>query len=85
MMMMRTGLILDRQAVEGAFLAMAMTMTMARVRRIHRAVRKALGKGREQRTERGKGRERGRETVKGKVLLNKPQGEMISLVPLLFS
>jgi hypothetical protein len=41
------------------------------------------GKERRLRTGRGKGRGRGRETVKGKVLLNKPQGEMISLVPLL--
>ena len=68
--------------MEGAVLAMAMTMTMERVRRTRRAVRKGPGKGREQRTGRGKGRGRGRETVKGKVLLNKPQGEMISLVPL---
>jgi len=41
------------------------------------------GKGRRLRTGRGKGRGRGRETVKGKVLLNTPQEEMISLVPLL--
>jgi hypothetical protein len=41
------------------------------------------GKERRLRTGRGKGRGRGRETVKGKVLLNKPQGEMISLAPLL--
>jgi hypothetical protein len=33
----------------------------------------------------GKGRGWGRETAKGKVLLNKPQGEMISLVPVLCS
>jgi hypothetical protein len=78
---------------------MIMTMTMARVRRRGRVVRKILGKGREQRMRRGKGRakkrgrgrhqrkgrERGRETVKGKVWLNKPQGEMISLVLLLGS
>ena len=43
------------------------------------------GRGRQPRTERGKGRVRGRETVKGKVLLNSPQGEMISLMPLLCS
>jgi hypothetical protein len=30
---------------------------------------------------RGKGRGRRRETVNGKVLLNKPQGEMITLLP----
>jgi hypothetical protein len=64
---------------------MAITMTMARVRRTCREVCKGPGKGREQRTGRGKGSGRGRETVKGKVLLNKPQGEMISLVPLLCS
>jgi len=74
-------------------------MTIAMVRRTCRAVRKGLGKGREQRIERGmgsrlrmgrgkgrrrgKGNGRGRETVKGKGLLNKPQGEMISLMPLL--
>ena len=79
-MMMRTRRIPERRAVEGAVLAMAMTMTMARVRRTRREVRKGPGKGREQRTGRGKGRGRGR--VKGKVLLNKPQGEMICLVPL---
>jgi len=92
---MRTGRIPERRALEGAVLAMAMTMMMARVRRTPRAVRKGLGKGREHRMGRGKGRRlrrgggkgrgRGIETVKGKVLLNKPQGEMISLVPLLCS
>ena len=54
--MMRTGLIPDGLAVEGAVLAMAMTMMTARVRRTRRVVRKGLGKGREQRMERGKGR-----------------------------
>jgi hypothetical protein len=93
MMMMRTGRIPEGQAVEGAVLAMAMTMTTARVRRTLRVVRNDPGKGRVQRMERGKGRGkrrvrqrrkgRGRETVKEKVLLNKPQEEMISLVPLL--
>jgi len=91
--MMTTGRIPERRAVEGAILAMAMTMTTARVRRTHRAVRKGPGKGRVQRMGRGKGRGRqprkgrgrGMETVKGKVLLNKPQEEMISLVPLLCS
>jgi hypothetical protein len=39
------------------------------------------GKGRQPR----KGRGMGRETVKGKVLLNKPQEEMISLLALLCS
>jgi len=83
--MMRTGRIPEHRAVEGAVLAMAMTMTMATVRRTRRAVRKGPGKGREQRMGRGKGRGRGRETVHGKVMLNKRQGEMISLVPLLCS
>ena len=82
-MMMRTGRIPERRVVEGAMLAMAMTMTMAKGRRTRTAVRKGPGKGREQRTGRGKGRGRGRGRVKGKALLNKPQGEMISLVPLL--
>jgi hypothetical protein len=41
------------------------------------------GKGKGKATEEGKGS--GRETVKGKVLLNKPQEEIISLVPLLCS
>jgi hypothetical protein len=87
--MMRTERIPDGRAVDGAVLAMGMTMTTARVRRTHRPVRKELGKGRVQRMGRGKGRGRQqrkgrrRETVKGKVLLNKPQEEMISLVPLL--
>jgi hypothetical protein len=79
---MTTGQITEHRAVKGAILAIAMTITMARVRRTHRAVRKGPGKGREQRTGRGKGRGSGRETVKGKVLSNKPQGEMMSLVPL---
>jgi hypothetical protein len=82
MLMMSTGQILERRAVEGAVLAMAMTMTIARVRRTRRVVRKGLGKrrerwmrrgkGRQLRTGRGKERGSGRETVKGKVLLNKP-------------
>jgi len=76
MIMMRTGRIWEHQAVEGAVLAMAMTMTMARVRRTRRAVRKGPGKRREQQT----GMEIGRETIKSKVLLNKPQQELISLV-----
>jgi len=93
--MMTTGQIPERRAVEGAILVIAMTITTARVKRTRRAVRKGPGKGREQRMGRGnerrlrmgrgKGRGRGRETVKGKVLLNKPQGETISLVPLLCS
>jgi hypothetical protein len=95
MMMMRTGRITERLAVEGAALELVMTMTTARVRRTRRAVRKGPGNGREQRmgrrkgkrvrTGRGKGRGRGTETLKGKVLLKKPQGEMISLVPLLYT
>jgi len=93
--MMRTGQIVVREAVEGAVLAIAMTMTMARVRRIHRAVRKGPGEGREQRMGRGKGRRlrtgrgtargRGRETVKRKCIVKQTPGEMISLVLLLCS
>jgi len=81
--------------VEGALLAMTMTMTMVRVGGTRRAGRKGPGKGREHkmgrgkgtqlRTGRGQGRGRGREMVMGKVLLNKPPGQMISLVPLLCS
>jgi len=71
MMMMRTGRIPESRAVDGAVLAMTMTMMTARVRRrTRRAERKGPGKGREQRMERGNRRGRGRETVKGKVLLN---------------
>jgi hypothetical protein len=79
MMMIRTVRILECQGVEGAALAMAMAMTTARVRTTRRAVRKEPGTERVQRM--GKGNGRGRETVKGKVVLNKPQEEMISLVP----
>ena len=78
--MMRTGRIPVRRAVEGAVVVMAMTLSMARAWRTRRVVRMGPGKGREQMTGRGKGRGRGRKIVKGKVLLNKPQGEMISLV-----
>jgi len=93
--MTKSGLMLERRVVEEAILAMEITMTTARVRRTLRAVGKGPGKGREQRIGRGKGRGRGRqwtkargrgrETLKGKALLNNPQGEMISLVPLLCS
>jgi len=48
--MKRTVRIPERRAVEGTVLAMAMTMTMARVGRTRREVRKEPGKGREQRT-----------------------------------
>jgi hypothetical protein len=74
---------------------MAMTMTTARVKRTRKAVPKEPGNRNVPRMGRGKGRGkgrrrqrrngRGRETVKGKVLLNKPQQEMISLVLLLSS
>jgi hypothetical protein len=91
MMMMTTGRILERRAVDRAVLAMAMTMTTARVRRTLQAVRKGrvqrMGrrKGRGRQPRKGRGRGRGGEMVKGNVLLNKPQEEMISLVPLLCS
>jgi len=83
--MMRTERIPEGRVVERAVLAVAITMTMARVRRTRRAVRTGPGKVREQRSGRGNERGRGRETVKGKILLNKPKGEMISLMPLLCS
>jgi len=63
--MMTTGQIPERRAVEGAALAMGMTMMMAAVRRTSRVVRKGSGKGweywmgrrigRQLRTGRGKG------------------------------
>jgi len=91
--MMTTGRIPERRVVEGAIVTMAMTMMTVRVRRTRWAVRTGLGKGRVQRIGRGKGRGRqprktrgkGREMVSGKVLLNKPQEEMISLMPFLCS
>jgi hypothetical protein len=39
-MMMSTGRIPERRAMEGAILAVAKTMKMARMRRTHREVRK---------------------------------------------
>jgi hypothetical protein len=95
MMMMRKGWITELRAEQRAVPSMAMLLMTARVRRTPRAVGKRPGKGLEHRmgrgnyrrlrTGKGKGRGRGRETVKGKVLLNKPQGEMIFLMPLLCS
>jgi hypothetical protein len=49
MRMMTTGRIPVRRAVEGAVLAMAMTMMTARVRRTRKAMGKGGGKGRDQR------------------------------------
>jgi len=43
--MMNTRRIAESRAVEGAILAMVMTMTTARVRRTSRPVRKGPGKG----------------------------------------
>jgi hypothetical protein len=85
MMMMTTGRIQVRRAVEEAVLAMAMTMTTVRERMACRVLRKEPGKEREQRMEMGEGTGSGRETVEGKVLLNELQGEMISLAPFLCS
>jgi len=45
--MTRTEQIPERQVVEGAVLAMVMTMTKPRVRRIDGVARKRPGKGRE--------------------------------------
>jgi len=42
--MMRKGQIPARRVVEGATLAMAMTMTMARLRKTHRVVKMGPGK-----------------------------------------
>jgi len=99
MVMLRTGRITVGWAVEAAVLAMAMTMTTARVRRTCNVVRKEPSKGAEQRMVRGKDTRKGREmrrqwskckgkgiqTVKGQVLVHNAQGEMLSLVPLLCS
>jgi hypothetical protein len=56
MLMMTTGRMTVRRAVEGAVHAMAMKMTTPRVRRTRRVVRKGPGKAREERIGRGKGR-----------------------------
>jgi hypothetical protein len=66
---------------------MAMAMTTANVRNSRRAVTNESGKRKENRMGRGNGRGkgRGRATVKGKVWLNNPLVEMISLVPLFCS
>jgi len=91
--MTTTGQIPEPRAMEGAVVAMATTMTTVRVRRTRRAVTKGTGKARVQKMGRGKGwgrqrrkrRGRGSERVIGKILLNKPQEEMITLVLLLCS
>jgi hypothetical protein len=92
MMMMRTGQMPQRRVVEGAVLPKVIAMTTTRVRRTHRGVRHGPGKRSEHRIAKGKGRAkgwgrerqwgkgRGREPVKEKVILNKPHGDMISLV-----
>jgi len=46
---------------------------------------KGTGKGKGTKEGKGKGKGQGKGNGKGKVLLNKPQGEMISLVPFLCS
>jgi hypothetical protein len=93
MMTMITRQIPEGVAVEGAVLELVMIITTARVRRTRRAVRQGLVRGRVQRLGRGRdgegkqGREggRGRETVKGIVLSNILQEEMISPMLLLCS
>jgi hypothetical protein len=80
MMMMRTGRIPERRAVEGADLAMALTMNIARVRRTRRAVRNVAGKGTEQRTGRGNGRGNG--TGKGIVKPTPGADDISRAVPL---
>jgi hypothetical protein len=79
MMIMRTGRIPEHRAVEPAVLALAMTLTMARVRRTRSGVRQGPEKGMEHSTGRDKRKRKGRgsKTINGKVLLNKPHGEMI--------
>jgi len=87
MIMKKSWRILECRVVEEAVLVMAMTMMTRRERRTHNAVRKEPGKRRKQRMGTGMGRwkGRGRETVKGKVLSNKPQGEIMSFVPMVCS
>jgi len=43
------------------------------------------GNGKATKDEKGKGKDKGREKVKGTVLINEPQGEMISRLQLLCS
>jgi hypothetical protein len=78
-MKMRTGRISNGRAVEGAVLAMTVSMMTARVSRTRRAVRKEPGKGRVQRMGRGKGTEEGnwKGTEEGK---GKGNGNRISIV-----
>jgi len=90
MMMMGTWWLPQRWALNRPLLVM---VTMARVRRTRRAVRKGpgnvwkqrmrRGQGKLLRTGRGKGSGWGRETVKWNVLWIKPQEMIISLMPLL--
>jgi hypothetical protein len=66
MMMMGTGQISERRVVDGAILAMRMTMTTARGRRTRRAVRNGPVKRREQMMGKGKGKGKGKDNGKGK-------------------
>jgi hypothetical protein len=60
LMKMRSGQLTEGLAVEEAILAMAVAMTMARVRGTHKAVRKRPGMGWKHRMGRLKGRRQGR-------------------------
>jgi hypothetical protein len=96
---MGTEQITECQVAEGAVLVMAMTMTTARVRRTHGAVRKGPGNRREQKMGRRNGQRKGK--WKGKAMENRKakakgngkgigivkqtQGGMISFMPLLCS
>jgi len=62
MMMMRTGRIAERGAMETSVQGMAMIITTVRMRRTHRVVRNVPGKRREQIMGRGNGRGKGRGT-----------------------
>jgi hypothetical protein len=89
MMIMKTRWIPEHQAIDGAIEAMARTITTTRVTTTPGVLRESPGTGRVQRMRREKGRGSqyrkrggwGREMVKGKEFLNKPQEEIISLVP----
>jgi len=79
--MMRTGQIPEHQAVDRTILAIAMTMTTARLGRTRSVVRKIPGKGRVQRMERGKGEGKATEQGKGKGNGNGKEKRIVKQTP----
>jgi hypothetical protein len=79
-MKMRSGQLTEGLAVEEAILAMAVAMTMARVRGTHKVVRKRPGMGWKHRMGRLKGRQqrmglgRGTESVNKRYCYTNPSG-----------